>query len=102
MLFRSLLAGLALTTAATVSEAGPFRRHAQPAFQPSYQPAYQPTDQPAYRSPTVTPTAVMPAGVIVTSPTPAVTPSAEHVSGYTPVPAVTAAGLPGTGSPPAG
>lgn len=39
MLFRSLLAALALTAAATDSEAGPFRRRAQPTSQPSYQPA---------------------------------------------------------------
>jgi hypothetical protein len=76
MLFRSLLAGLALATVATDSEAGPFRRRAQPAYQPTYQPVYQP--------PTFAPTAVLPAGGTVTSPTPAVTSPATSVSGYTP------------------
>ena len=88
MLFRSLLAGLALATAATVSEAGPFRRHAPPVYQPAYQAAYQPI----YQSPTFATTAI--------SPTPAVAPSAEHVGGGTP--AVTAAGVPDTGFAPAG
>jgi hypothetical protein len=92
MLFRSLLAGLALATAATDSEAGPFRRPARPAYQPSYQPVYP--------SPTAMQAAVLSAGVLVTSPTPAATSPAEHVSGYTP--AVTAAGVPGTGSATAG
>lgn len=80
MLLRSLLAALALATAATDSEAGPFRRHARPAYPPTYQPVYQP--------PTVTPT---------------VTSAAEPVSGYTTVvtPAV-AVGSPGTGSVSAG
>ena len=99
MLFRSLLAGFALTTAAGYSEADPYRWYAQPAYQPSLQP-YQPTYQPVYQSPTFTPTVVMPAGVIVAGPTPAVTPAAVHVSGYTP--AVTAAGVPGTGFASAG
>src|SRR5438874_293 len=77
MLFRSLLAGLALATAVPHSEAGPFRRSAQPSYQPAYQSVYQPVYQPA----AATPTAVMPAGVIVTGPTPAATPAAEYVSG---------------------
>src|SRR5438874_4739618 len=96
MLFRSLIAALALAAAATDSQAGPFRRHAQPAYQPTY--------QPAYRSPTFPPTAVTPSGVIVTGTTPAVTSSAERMSGYAPAvtPAVTAAGVPGTGPAPAG
>src|SRR5688572_29472905 len=112
MLSRSLLAALALTTAATDSEAGPFRRRAQPTYQSSWQPAYQPTNQPVYQSSwqpayqpthepayqpsTVTPTAVIPAGAIVTSPSPAVTPATTHVSGYAPAdaPAVTATGFP--------
>ena len=91
MLSRSMFAALALATAATYSEANPYYWSAQPAYQPTYQPAYLPAYQPVYQSPTYTPTAVMPAGVIVTSPTSAVTSSAVHVSGYTPV---TAAGYP--------
>lgn len=96
MQLRSLLAGFALATAATVSEAGPYSWPAPPAYQPTYQPVYQ--------WPTFAPTAIMPAGVIVTSPTPVVTSPAVHVSGYTPVvtPAVAAAGYPGTGFAPAG
>jgi hypothetical protein len=110
MLFRSLVAGLALTTAATVSEAGPFRRYAPPAYQPSYQPAfppsyqpiYQPAYQPVYQPPAVAPNAVMPAGAVVAGPTPAVT-SAEHVSGYSPVMTspVVAAGFADAGLAPA-
>lgn len=75
MLFRSLLAGLVLASVATVSEAGPFRRQSRTTYQT------------VYRSPTV----VMPANVIVTSPTPPATSTVEHVSGYTPIatPAVT-------------
>jgi hypothetical protein len=44
MKFRYLLAALALTTAATDSMAGPWRRRAQPVYQsqPAYQPVYQP------------------------------------------------------------
>jgi hypothetical protein len=76
MLFRSLLAGLALVTAVTVSEAGPFGRRAQPVYQPTYQPVYQ--------SPTFPPTAVMPAGGTAASPAPPTTSPATHVSGYTP------------------
>jgi hypothetical protein len=100
MLFRSVLAALALSAAVTGSEAGPYPWHAQPA----YPPAYPPTYQPVYLSPIIPPTAVMPAGMIVATPAPAVTPSAGHVSGYTPVvtPAVTAAGFPGTGFAPTG
>lgn len=96
MLFRSLLAGFALATAATYSEADPYRWPYQPAYQPAYQPVYQ--------SPTFTPTAVMPAGVVVASPIPVVAHPAAHVSGYTPVvtPAVVTAGFPGAGFAPAG
>lgn len=104
MLFRPLLASLALVVATTDSSADPYPLYSQPAYPPSYQPAYLPTFQPVYQSPTVTPTAVMPAGVYVTSPVPAVASPIEHVSGYTTVvtPAVTAAGFPGTGFAPAG
>jgi hypothetical protein len=80
MLFRSLLAGLALAITTTVSEAGPFRRHARPVYPPSYPLSYQPV----YQSPAVTAAAVVTTGAIVTSPTPAATPAAGHVSGYTP------------------
>ncbi|SRR5581483_6572058 len=104
MLFRSLLAGLALTAAATDSDAGPFRRHAQPGYLPSYPPAYLPTGQPVYQPPTVAPAVVVPAGGIVAGPTPVVTASAEPAGGYNPAitPAVTAAGVPGAGFVPAG
>jgi hypothetical protein len=59
-----MLAALALTTLATIAEAGPFRRRVQSNY---YYPAYQPVYQsPAYY--------------------PATTPSAgEHVVGYSPV-----------------
>lgn len=67
MLYRSLLAGLALATAATGSQAGPLRRHAQPAYQPSYQPAYQ---WPAYSPP---------AGYVTSPVTPV-----EYATNYTP------------------
>jgi len=77
MMHRYLLAALALTAAATDSEAGPFRRHAQPAYQSSYQPVYQ---SPTYLPPTVTP-----AGEYVTSYTPSAAPAGEYTSGYTPV-----------------
>jgi hypothetical protein len=65
MKVRYLLAALALTTAATDSEAGPLRRRAQPVYQPVYRPAYQP-----YAS-----------GPVVTTPT---APGGEYVSNYTP------------------
>jgi hypothetical protein len=99
MLLRSLLAALALAAAAPVSEAGPFRRHARPAYQPSYQPGYQPPSQPL-SPPTFAPAGGVPGGVVVAGPTPAVASTAEHVSGYTPV--ATPAGFPGTGPAPAG
>src|ERR1051325_9612215 len=73
MKVRYLLAALALTTAATDSEAGPLRRRAQPVYQPVYQPAYQPY---AY-------------GPVVTTPT---TPGGEYVSNYTPA-VTTASGV---------
>jgi uncharacterized protein YkwD len=76
MLIRSLLAGLALMTAASFSEAGPFRRHAQPAYLPTYQPVYE------WSSPTST--TVIPAGANITSPITATTSSSESVSRYTP------------------
>lgn len=72
MLFRSLLAALALTTAATYADAGPRRRA---------QVVYQPTAQPVYVVPTVTPSVIMPAGESVIAST---TPGVEYVSGYTP------------------
>jgi hypothetical protein len=104
MLLRSLLAGLALTTAVIESEAGPFRRQVQPTYQPSYQPVYQPTNQPVYQSPNFVPAAVMPAGMIVNSPTPAMTSPVEQVSGYMPaaLPTIIPASFPGTGFAPAG
>ena len=57
-MIRFSLTALALMTAATVAEAGPFRRH------------YQPTYQPVYQSPTYLP---------------AVAPTGEYVTNYTPV-----------------
>jgi len=76
MKFRLLLAALALAIIATDSQAGPFRRRAQSAYQPTYQ-------QPVYESPTYTPSAVAPSGEYVTNYTPAATaspaPSAEPV-----------------------
>jgi hypothetical protein len=98
MLFRSLLTGLALVVAVTDSEAGPFRRFARPSY--SYQPAYPPAYQPVYPSPAFTPVGVMTADGFVTYPAAAVTASVQHVSAYTP--AVTAAGVAGTGFAPAG
>lgn len=73
MLFRSLLAGLALAVVATVTEAGPFRRYARL---------------------TTNPTAVVPAGEIATGPPPAAISPAAHTSGPTPV------GQPATATPP--
>jgi hypothetical protein len=67
MKFRYLLAALALTTAATDSMAGPWRRRTQPVYQPSYQQGYQ--------SPTYAP--------------PAVSPNGEYVSYYAPAAATT-------------
>jgi hypothetical protein len=56
MKLRYLLAALALTTAATDSMAGPFRRRAQPVYQQSYQQAYQPaSSSPTYMPSTGTP-----------------------------------------------
>lgn len=64
MKFRYLLAALALTTAATDSKAGPWRRRAQPVYQPSYQQAYQ--------SPTYAPSGVATDGGYVSYYVPAV------------------------------
>lgn len=64
MLFRSLLAGLALAVVATASEAGPFRRYARPTAQP---------------------TAVVPTGLIAAGPTPTVISPVAYTSGPTPV-----------------
>jgi hypothetical protein len=112
MLYRSLLAGLALAVVATDSEAGPFRRSArsayipayQPVYQPAYQPVYQPAHQPAYLSPAFTPGMVTPAGAITSGTTPVVMASAEHLSGYGSVvpSAVTLASFPGMGVGPVG
>jgi uncharacterized protein YkwD len=58
MKLRYMLAALALTTAATDSMAGPFRRRTQPVYQQSYQQAFQP----ASTLPTYMPSAGMPDG----------------------------------------
>ena len=71
MNFRYLLAAFALTAIATDSEAGPLRRHAQPAYQPTYQPVYE-----SYPS---APSAVTPTGEYVVSYTPAATPGNDAV-----------------------
>jgi hypothetical protein len=97
MLYRSLLAALALTAAATDSEAGPFRR-SRTSYQPVYQPACQspvflpsqPTYQAAYPSPTITSSGVVTAGGVVVG-NPAPSPVVEHVSGYTPAAAASVA-----------
>jgi len=81
MKFRCLLAALALTTAATTSQAGPFRRGNQHSYQPTYYP-------PAYQSYPSMPSAVTPASGYVTNSTPAVTPADGSVTSYYP-PAVT-------------
>ena len=78
MLFRSLLAGLALATVATDSEAGPFRRRAQPAYQPAAQPVYQ---APAYQQPS----AVVPSGEYVSYYSPTVTSADGVVTSSSPV-----------------
>jgi len=72
MLLRSTLAALALAAAAAVSEAGPFRRYAQPVYptydyQPTYQSYYQPVYQP--QNP------VTPAGGVATEAAPAAAPA---------------------------
>jgi hypothetical protein len=84
MMFRCLLAALALATAATDSEAGPLRRRAQPAYQPVYQSPtyYQSYPSPTYVQPAATPVVV---GESATNYTPAVTPSGVYTSNYTPV-----------------
>lgn len=76
MLSRCLLAALALTTAATCSEAGPGRRRAQVVYQPSYQPVYV--------APTTMPSGVIPAGGYVIPSAPSTTSGVEYVSHYTP------------------
>jgi len=76
MLYRSLLTGLALALVATDSQAGPFRRRAQPVSQGNYQPVYQ--------SPTSAPATTTADVVIVASPATGMISSAEYVSGYTP------------------
>jgi uncharacterized protein YkwD len=76
MKLRYLLAALALTTAATDSMAGPFRRRAQPVYQQSYPQAYQPASQPTSSSPTYLPSTGTPDGGYVSfypSTTPTVT-----------------------------
>ncbi len=100
MPFRPLLAGLALATVATVSQAGPFRRYSPPAYHPPYLPTYQPL----YPTSVAPPTAVMPAGAIVTDQSPVVTSIAEQVSGYASVvtPAAVTAGAPVPGFAPVG
>ena len=82
MKFRCLIAALALTAAATDSEAGP-RRRAQPVYQ---SPAYQ---QPVYQYPSYPQPAVAPA--VGYSPgygaevAPTVVPAGEYTAGYSPV-----------------
>jgi hypothetical protein len=52
-MLRPSLAALALAVAATVAQAGPFRRYYyQPAYQPYYPPTYQSYYQPVYETPT--------------------------------------------------
>jgi uncharacterized protein YkwD len=70
MKFRYLLAALALTTAATDSMAGPWRRRAQPVYQS--QPAYQPAYQPVYQTPTSMPSSATTDGGYVSYYTPSV------------------------------
>lgn len=59
MLFRVLIAALILASAATISQAGPFRRQARTA----YRPARPPASQPVYQAPSAT----TPAEVVVAS-----------------------------------
>jgi hypothetical protein len=79
MLIRALLAGLALATTATASEAGPFRRRARPAYPPAFQPVYP--------SPTVV---VSPEAASGSSP-------AVTTVGYSATPVSTAGGSDGDG-----
>ncbi len=69
MLFRVLIAALAMATLATVADAGPFRRNARPVYRPVYQ------------SSAFTPTVVLPASGIVASPSPVTTTAVQAVSG---------------------
>src|SRR4029077_5254922 len=50
-MLRPSLAALALAVLTPASQAGPFRRYYQPAYQPYYQPTYQSYYQPVYESP---------------------------------------------------
>lgn len=75
MTFRYLLAALALTVIATDSEAGPFRRRAQSAYQPTYQPVYESVPS--------APSAASPSGEYVTSYTPATTNSTDAINSST-------------------
>src|SRR5262245_42215748 len=89
MTFRPLFAGLALATAATAAEAGPFRRHAPTGYQPYYyyQPGFQSYSHPVYQ-PSVAPPAVTPAGATTADPTPTAT---SPASGAAPAVTLTAA-----------
>jgi hypothetical protein len=80
MLFRFLLAGVAVATAVTVSEAGPLRRR------------FQSYDQPVYQPMTYAP----PADGAAASPAPSTGTTGGYVSGYTPV-AMTVAASEGDG-----
>src|SRR5262249_33512299 len=73
MLLRSLLAVLAVATAVTVSEAGPFNRRSRSNYQPAYQPV------------TYAPVADASAGGVVPSAAPSAGTAGGYVSGYTPV-----------------
>lgn len=92
MLIRFLIASLALTTTATYSDAGPFRRHAQPNYQPSYQPAYQILPS--------TSSTVVPAGAIIATSAAETGGPVEHAGGFNPV--VAASSSTGMGLEPTG
>jgi hypothetical protein len=92
MLFRFLLTALALTTAATTSQADPPGYYSPPVYQSVYPspvvyhpPTLQPSYQPAYPVPTVTPSVGVPAGGVVTTPAPTVTTVGGTVVTSTPV-----------------
>jgi uncharacterized protein YkwD len=70
MKHRLLLTALSLTVLATVAEAGPFRRRAQPAYQPAYQ----------YPTYTQSPSTATAAGEYVTNYTPAAVPDSASTS----------------------
>jgi hypothetical protein len=85
---RYLLGALALTVTAATTDAGPFRRNAQPTY---YQPAYStPTySQPSYYQPTYSPPAYqtptyLPTAGYATDGAPVITDSGVYTSGYTP------------------